>query len=213
MRAALLAFVAALAVAAAFAPVGSATNECHGIPSCIRVPGPWVIVPAHGTADYLLDVPERPQHRRRARRAGDDPRRPRLVRRPARRAGPAGPDDDALRLLPRRLRVRQKAGVSAAPRLHPDTGRRRPVDGLRTRRSRWAAARVPLAHRGRRARRREVRARLLSADREARRCVACDRVPDEAAAEPRQRGPCQRTPRDRRQEGRGDCLVDRRAFT
>ena len=58
MRAALLAFVAALAVAAAFAPVGSATNECHGIPSCIRVPGPWVIVPAHGTAGYLLTCPD-----------------------------------------------------------------------------------------------------------------------------------------------------------
>ena len=57
MRAALLAVVAALAAAAAFAPAGSATNECHGIPSCIRVPGPWVIVPAHGTAEYLLTCP------------------------------------------------------------------------------------------------------------------------------------------------------------
>ena len=34
-----------------------ATNECHGIPSCIRVPGPWVVVPAHGTATYLLTCP------------------------------------------------------------------------------------------------------------------------------------------------------------
>jgi len=58
VKAALLTFVAALAVAAALAPVGSATNECHGIPSCIRVPGPWVVVPAHGTADYLLSCPE-----------------------------------------------------------------------------------------------------------------------------------------------------------
>ena len=58
MKAALLTFVAALAVAAALAPVGSATNECHGIPSCIRVPGPWVVVPAHGMADYLLSCPE-----------------------------------------------------------------------------------------------------------------------------------------------------------
>ncbi|MGN6798032.1 MAG: hypothetical protein ACTHKS_07770 [Gaiellaceae bacterium] len=57
MRALLSAFVAAVAVAAAMAPAGSATNECHGIPSCIRVPGPWVIVPAHGTADYLLTCP------------------------------------------------------------------------------------------------------------------------------------------------------------
>ena len=57
MRPALLAIVAALAVAAVFAPVGSATNECHGIQSCIRVPGPWVIVPARGTAEYLLSCP------------------------------------------------------------------------------------------------------------------------------------------------------------
>jgi hypothetical protein len=52
-----LAFVAALAVAAATAPVGGATNECHGIQQCIRVPGPWVVVPAHGTANYLLTCP------------------------------------------------------------------------------------------------------------------------------------------------------------
>jgi hypothetical protein len=57
VRASLLAFVAALAVAAAFAPAGPATDECHGIPSCIRVPGPWVIVPARGTAEYLLTCP------------------------------------------------------------------------------------------------------------------------------------------------------------
>ncbi len=87
MRAALIAFVAALAVAAAFAPVGSATNECHGIPSCIRVPGPWVDRARARHGGLPAHVPERPQHRRRARRAGDDARRPRLVRRPARRAG------------------------------------------------------------------------------------------------------------------------------
>jgi hypothetical protein len=57
VKAALVAVVAALALAAALAPVGSATNECHGIPSCIRVPGPWVVVPPHGTADYLLSCP------------------------------------------------------------------------------------------------------------------------------------------------------------
>lgn len=57
MRAALAAVASALAVAAAFAPAGAATDECHGIPSCIRVPGPWVVVPAHGTADYLLTCP------------------------------------------------------------------------------------------------------------------------------------------------------------
>jgi hypothetical protein len=53
----LLALVVALAVAAATAPAGGATNECHGIQQCIRVPGPWVVVPAHGTAEYLLTCP------------------------------------------------------------------------------------------------------------------------------------------------------------
>jgi hypothetical protein len=53
----LVALVAALGVAAATAPAGGATNECHGIQQCIRVPGPWVVVPAHGTAQYLLACP------------------------------------------------------------------------------------------------------------------------------------------------------------
>jgi hypothetical protein len=52
-----IAFVAALAVAAAQAPAGGATNECHGITACIRVPGPWVVVPRGGTAEYLLTCP------------------------------------------------------------------------------------------------------------------------------------------------------------
>ena len=58
MRALGLAILAALAVAAATAPAGGATNECHGIQQCIRVPGPWVVVPAHGTAQYLLSCPQ-----------------------------------------------------------------------------------------------------------------------------------------------------------
>jgi hypothetical protein len=53
-----VAFVGALALAAATAPAGNATNECHGLQRCIRVPGPWVVVPAHGTADYLLSCPK-----------------------------------------------------------------------------------------------------------------------------------------------------------
>ena len=57
MRAALASLVGALACAAAFAPAGGATNECHGIQSCIRVVGPWVVVPAHGSAVYLLSCP------------------------------------------------------------------------------------------------------------------------------------------------------------
>jgi hypothetical protein len=50
------AMVAALA-AAVLAPAGGATNECHGIQSCIRVPGPWVLVPASGRSQYLLSCP------------------------------------------------------------------------------------------------------------------------------------------------------------
>jgi hypothetical protein len=57
MRPALAALVAALAVAAAFAPAGGATNECHGIQACIRVVGPWVVVPPQGRAAYLLACP------------------------------------------------------------------------------------------------------------------------------------------------------------
>lgn len=53
-----IAFVAVLAVAAAQAPAGGATNECRGITSCIRVPGPWVVVPPRGTVEYLLTCPE-----------------------------------------------------------------------------------------------------------------------------------------------------------
>jgi hypothetical protein len=52
-----LCLVLALAVAAATAPAGGATNECRGIQQCIRVPGPWVVVPARGAATYLLTCP------------------------------------------------------------------------------------------------------------------------------------------------------------
>jgi hypothetical protein len=57
MRVFLAALVAALCGAAAFAPVGGATNECRGIMACIRVPGPWVLVPPHGSVQYLLSCP------------------------------------------------------------------------------------------------------------------------------------------------------------
>jgi hypothetical protein len=52
-----IALVAVVAVAAAQAPTGGATGECRGITACIRVPGPWVVVPAHGNATYLLTCP------------------------------------------------------------------------------------------------------------------------------------------------------------
>jgi len=56
-RAALLALVVALAAAAALAPAGGATNECRGITACIRVVGPWVVVPPNQTVHYLLACP------------------------------------------------------------------------------------------------------------------------------------------------------------
>jgi hypothetical protein len=57
VRLALASLVAALAGAAALAPASGATNECHGIQACIRVVGPWVVVPARGSAIYLLTCP------------------------------------------------------------------------------------------------------------------------------------------------------------
>jgi hypothetical protein len=57
MRPFLAALVAGLAVAAAFAPTGGATNECRGIMACIRVPGPWVLVPPGSHVQYLLSCP------------------------------------------------------------------------------------------------------------------------------------------------------------
>jgi hypothetical protein len=58
VRPLLCSLVAALAAGAALAPAGSATNECKGIQSCIRVVGPWVVVPARGTAQFLLSCPQ-----------------------------------------------------------------------------------------------------------------------------------------------------------
>ena len=56
-RAALVALVVAAAAAAAFAPTSGATNECRGITACIRVVGPWVVVPPNQTVHYLLACP------------------------------------------------------------------------------------------------------------------------------------------------------------
>ena len=53
-------FALAAALAGAIAAHGAtATNECNGIRNCLRAQGPWVVVPAHGTASYLLDCPRR----------------------------------------------------------------------------------------------------------------------------------------------------------
>ena len=54
----LLAGVLVAGLAAVAAPVvGAGTGECNGIKQCIPVAGPWVVVPAHGSAEYLLSCP------------------------------------------------------------------------------------------------------------------------------------------------------------
>ena len=58
LRFTLVAAVAALA-AAALPGSSLAGNECNGVPECISVPGPWVVVPAHGEASFLLECPGR----------------------------------------------------------------------------------------------------------------------------------------------------------
>jgi hypothetical protein len=59
MRLVLVTLAAGLALAAASSSAGAATNECRGITACIPVAGPWVLVPAHGQATYLLTCPGR----------------------------------------------------------------------------------------------------------------------------------------------------------
>jgi len=49
--------VAAGAVAAAGAPAGGAADECRGIPACIPVSGPWVVVRHGAPTAYLLSCP------------------------------------------------------------------------------------------------------------------------------------------------------------
>jgi hypothetical protein len=49
-------------VGVAFQPAASATNECRGLQVCVRVAGPWVVVPAAGGAprgrvEYQLSCP------------------------------------------------------------------------------------------------------------------------------------------------------------
>jgi hypothetical protein len=50
--------VTAVAGIAAAPPAAPRTGECHGIQQCISVPGPWVVVPAHGSAQFLLACPK-----------------------------------------------------------------------------------------------------------------------------------------------------------
>ncbi len=51
------ALVAALAVVALPGTAG-AQNECNGVPTCIPVEGPWVIVPANGEVEFALSCPQ-----------------------------------------------------------------------------------------------------------------------------------------------------------
>ena len=58
MKAAAALAVAALAACALSVSAG-ATTECRGIKNCLDVQGPWVVVPAHTEATYLLECPQR----------------------------------------------------------------------------------------------------------------------------------------------------------
>jgi hypothetical protein len=51
--------LAALGAATLGANAATPTTECNAIRDCQRVVGPWVVVPAHGVAEYLLDCPRR----------------------------------------------------------------------------------------------------------------------------------------------------------
>ena len=59
MRIFLSSFVLVGAALAFVASAPAGTTECAGLPTCIDVPGPWVAVPAHGEARFLLDCPQR----------------------------------------------------------------------------------------------------------------------------------------------------------
>ena len=52
-----LVVIALTAVGLLAASAQAATNECRGITACIRVPGPWVLVPAGGKTQFLLSCP------------------------------------------------------------------------------------------------------------------------------------------------------------
>ncbi|HEY6962660.1 MAG TPA: hypothetical protein VI408_12280 [Gaiellaceae bacterium] len=58
MRLVLLAALVVAAAGVAAAPPAPLHNECRGIQQCISVPGPWVVVPGHGTAQFLLTCPK-----------------------------------------------------------------------------------------------------------------------------------------------------------
>jgi hypothetical protein len=55
VKLAVVILVAAAGLLASAANAG--TTECHGIQTCIHVPGPWVLVPPNGDAEFLLSCP------------------------------------------------------------------------------------------------------------------------------------------------------------
>jgi len=62
VRLAVVAWLAAAALAGLAAPAG-ATNECRGLQVCVRVAGPWVVVPAASTVprapvEWVLTCPK-----------------------------------------------------------------------------------------------------------------------------------------------------------
>jgi hypothetical protein len=62
VRRCLVVFATAAACVAASASPASATNECKGLQVCVRVAGPWVVVPAaqgsaRGSVEFLLSCP------------------------------------------------------------------------------------------------------------------------------------------------------------
>jgi hypothetical protein len=59
LAAAATAATAALAAAAALPANAPKPNPCKGSKNCITVDGPWVAVPAKGSATYLLECPKR----------------------------------------------------------------------------------------------------------------------------------------------------------
>jgi len=57
VRLSLASLLAAFALCALLASSGRAANECNGIQRCVPVSGPWVVVPASGEVDFLLECP------------------------------------------------------------------------------------------------------------------------------------------------------------
>ena len=204
VRALLATVVVSLAVAAAFAPAGGATNECHGIQSCIRVPGPWVVVPAHGTAQYLLTCPGG-----KSIVGGLDAQvtsRDVRVDFVGRLGAPVQPGATTTRYALFRAVSTSKRAQLFQPLLGcvPTTGRRRSLDGLGSRVAAGAVARVSVADRRDRAGDGALRSRRLQAVGAARRRVARDRVPHQAAPACLECRLREGDAGDRREEGRGD---------